>query len=306
MKKKTLLLYAGIAATGAAIAAFVKYLRKERSDAWFTQIGRHHPLTALITGASSGIGEAYARKLASIGHNVVLVARRETRLQSLASEFRQQYGVTAEALAADLSTEAGIARVEKRIVEGGDIDFLVNNAGYAVFGNFAEVPIERMLEMINCHTLAAVRFCRAALPGMITRNRGAIVNVSSIGAFAPRPKDSTYVAVKAYLAIFSESLAIELRDTSIRIQALCPGFTHTEFHDSPQYTHSNVKERIPSWLWMNTGEVIAASLRALGENVVVCIPGIQNQIIVAGGRVGLSTLLLAALRRFFPKAAQGL
>jgi len=125
--------------------------------------------TALVTGASSGIGEAYARKLGAQGYHLVLVARREEWLHRLADESEQQRHMQAEVLVADLATEAGAACVEQRIAKGGDIDFLVNNAGYDVFGPFAEIPIEKTLGLINCHVVSSVRFCRAVLPEMLAR-----------------------------------------------------------------------------------------------------------------------------------------
>ena len=294
-------LAAGIAAVGMAI--FIKKNRDRRAAGWRQHMESPAPRTALVTGASSGIGQAYARRLASQGYNVVLVARREQRLNELAEEFRQQYGVKPEVIVADLSTSGGIAKVEERMIAGGDIDFLVNNAGYAIFADFADTPIEGHLGIINCHALASVRFCRAALPGMLARDRGAIVNVSSIGAFIPKSKDVTYCAAKAYLNTFSEALHIEVRNTRVRVQSLVPGFTMTEFHDHPQYAEFEIKKRVPAWLWMTADEVVSASLRALGENRVVCVPGLKNRLLVAAGRSGLASALLGTFARLFPEAA---
>ena len=178
-------------------------------------------------------------------------------------------------LPADLSTEAGIARVEQRLA-AGDIDFLVNNAGYDVFGDFAQIPIEKILGLIQCLELATVRLTRAALPGMLERRRGAVVNVSSIGAFGPKRKDAIYVASKAFVNRFTESLALELKGSGVRVQALCPGFTLTEFHDAPEYAPYHIKERIPAWLWMKPEQVVEESLQALGEDRVICVPGIDE------------------------------
>jgi short-subunit dehydrogenase/SAM-dependent methyltransferase/uncharacterized protein YbaR (Trm112 family) len=295
---------AGLAA-GALGLFLLRQRRQERVQAWAWQQQRHSAPIALVTGASSGIGAAYARLLAARGCRLILTARREARLQALADELALQYGTQTEIIVADLSTEAGIARVEKRLAEGGDVDHLVNCAGYDVFGNFAEIPIEQILGLIQCHTLAAVRFCRAALPGMIQRHFGAIVNVASIGAFFPKRKDATYVSAKAYLALFSETLARELSGTGVRVQVLCPGFTLSEFHDDPQYASYHIKERVPRWLWMTCAEVAQASLRGLAEGQIVCVPGLQNQLIVGAARSGLSAGLLGAMRTFFPKAPAG-
>jgi short-subunit dehydrogenase len=303
---KTVLLSLGLSATAIGYA-LVRRRQAARAEQWKRLMARTTKRVALVTGASSGIGLAYARQLAAQGYGLVLVARREERLQRLASELEQQHHVQAEVLAADLATEDGIARVEQRIAQGGDIAFLVNNAGYDVFGLFAQVPIEKTLELITCHVLASVRFCRAALPGMLDRQRGAIVNVSSIGAFIPKSHDSTYVSTKAYLKIFSETLAIELDGTGIHVQALCPGFTLSEFHDDPQYAQYRIKERVPRWLWMTCEQVVEHSLRALGEGQVVCVPGWQSRLIVAVACSGLITFLRKVLRNFFksPSAIVG-
>jgi short-subunit dehydrogenase/SAM-dependent methyltransferase len=287
-RRKKLYLLGLAASIGALGIATLKLRRTRRAERWRKhregQI-QHH--TALVTGASSGIGQAYARWLASLGYNLLLVARRAQRLNNLVEECRLHFGVHAEVMIADLSTAEGIERVEQRIENGEDISFLVNNA------------IEGHLGMINCHALASVRFCRAALPGMLARNDGAIVNVSSIGAFIPKPKDVTYCASKAYLNSFSESLAMELAHTGVRVQSLAPGFTLTEFHDHPQYAEFEIKKRIPRWLWMTPDEVVRASLQALGENRVVCIPGFKNQVIAAAGRIGLTNTLMDILGGFF-------
>jgi short-subunit dehydrogenase len=133
---------------------------------------------------------------------------------------------------------------------------------------------------------------------MLDRRRGAIVNVSSVGAYSPKSHDSTYVASKAYLNLFSQTLAIELAETGIRVQALCPGFTLSEFHDDPQYAKYRIKERIPGWLWMTSEDVVESSLHCIAKNRVICVPGLKNQIIVAILRSGLTTLMVNILRKF--------
>jgi short-subunit dehydrogenase len=256
---------------------------------------------ALVTGASSGIGEAYAKRLASMSFDLILVARREERLHNLASMCVKRYGIRCEVLAVDLSTDDGINRVEQRILGKGDLDFLVHAAGYDEFGLFQDISIEKTLGLINCLLLTSVRLCRAALPGMLERRSGAIINVSSIGAFMPKSQDSTYVASKAYLNMFSSTLAIELEGTGVRVQALCPGFTFSEFHDDPQYAKYRIKERVPRWLWMTPEEVVEDSLHSLAENRVICIPGLKNRLIVAISRTGLTTFIMRVLRRFLSR-----
>jgi short-subunit dehydrogenase/ubiquinone/menaquinone biosynthesis C-methylase UbiE/uncharacterized protein YbaR (Trm112 family) len=303
-RTKGLWLGLGLAA-GAALYLAGQQRKSARRAAWNGKMAEESDSrVALVTGASSGIGAAYARSLAALGYNLILVARREERLGQLAVECKERHGVESEVLVADLSTQKGIAAVEKRIVTGGDIDFLVNNAGYDVFGAFADVPSKKILALINCLATANVRFCRAALPGMLKRRRGAIVNVTSIGAFVAKPYDTTYVASKAFLNLFSESLAGEVQAAGVRVQALCPGFTLSEFHDDPQFAKYRIKERIPRWLWMTPEAVVAESLRALGEDRRVCVPGWKNRFIVFAGRSGLSSSLMELLRFFLVKKGE--
>ena len=264
--------------------------------------------TAMITGASSGIGAAFARRLASQGYKVVLVARRRERLEALAVELRKQFPVDAEVLVADLSQTVEVERVTRRIVELKSLDVLVNNAGFGVPGNFADVPLEKHLAMIQVHVLASVVLSHAALPGMMARGHGAIINVSSIGGLIPRPGDTTYCATKAYLIEFSKTLQAELLGSGVRVQALCPGFTQTGFLGTPEYASLGVEAAIPKLLWMSADEVVTESLKALEHNQVVCLPGYKNRLIYLLGRSGLAAVLLKilanSLRRPSPFPAQ--
>ena len=257
--------------------------------------------TGLITGASSGIGAAFARKLASQGYDLVLVARREAELTQLAVELQAQFHINAETLVADLSQRAGIERVEERIVELINLELLINNAGFSIPGKFAEVPLHKTLAMIDVHVLASVQLSHAALPGIIAQDKGGIVNVSSIGALIPWAGDATYCATKAYLVAFSQALQGELLGTGIRVQALCPGFVPTAFLDQPDYEVLQVKHKIPQWLWMSPEEVVENSLQALGHGQIICIPGFKNRAIVAFARIGLTTFLLKAMNTFIAK-----
>ncbi len=255
----------------------------------------HKRKIALITGASSGIGAAFARKLAAWQYDLVLVARRKARLANLATELHQQFHVDVEVLVADLSRSGDIEHIEQRIGELGDLDLLVNNAGFGIPGTFVENPVERYLEMIVVHVLVSVRLCHAALPGMIARGQGAIINLSSIGAFLTGPSDETYCATKAYLLVFSEALQAELAGTGVRVQALCPGFTYTEFHDQQVYERYDIKARIPKALWMSADEVVEQSLKALERGRVICIPGFKNRVLILLARMGLAPLLARML-----------
>ncbi len=239
--------------------------------------------TALITGASSGIGAAFARQTAARGYDVILVARREERLAALSAELRQRHGVGTEPLAANLADPAGVARVEARIAELGALDLLVNGAGFGTTGRFTRVDMARQLEMIQLHVVGAVRLSRAALPAMADRGRGAIVNVASMVAFLPLPGNVTYAGTKAFLVAFSRALQEELKGTGVRIQALCPGFTYSEFHDTAEYAHFS-RKRIAGVLWMTADDVVASSLKALDRGGGICIPGLVNRLLVTLGQ----------------------
>jgi len=260
--------------------------------------------TTLITGASSGIGAAFAKKLASLGYDLVLVARREAKLIQMATDLQTQFPIHAQVLVGDLSRSAGIEQVEQRIAELPNLQMLVNNAGFGVPGKFAEVSLERTLAMIEVHVFASVQLCHAALPGMIARNKGGIVNVSSIGAFIPRAGDATYCATKAYLVAFSQALQGELLGTGIRIQALCPGFVPTEFLDHPDYEVLQVKHKIPKWLWTSAEEVVEQSFRSLKRDQVICIPGFKNRILVSMARLGLAGVLTQRLAKSLRESNQ--
>ena len=248
------------------------------------------PRTALITGASSGIGAAYARQLAAMGYNLVLVARREERLAALATELQERYPINAQVVAADLSSPPGVERVETHIAGLERLDLLINNAGFGSPGSFAEANFANQLAMIQVHVVASVRLTRAALPLMMTRQRGAIINVSSIAGLVPIPGSATYSATKAYLKVFSEALQAELRDTYIKIQALCPGFTHTGFHDTPEHQGFG-RSGIPDFMWMSAEEVAAQSLSGLDRHQVVLVPGFKNRLVAAVARNIPSSLL---------------
>jgi uncharacterized protein len=236
--------------------------------------------SALVTGASSGIGLAYATRLASMGYSVILVARRRDRLESLASELTATYGVKATALPADLTTEGGVSLVEQAIVATEDLAMLVNNAGVGIAGPFARGDINRHLNMIQLHVQAVVRLTRAALPGMLARRRGAVVNVSSLMAYYPLYGSSTYAGTKCYLRAFTEALHQELVNTGLRAQSLCPGFVRTELQGVADIASLN----IPDLLWMTPEAVVDGSLRDLQHDRVISVPGLGYRLLatVAG------------------------
>lgn len=229
--------------------------------------------TALITGASAGLGAEYARQLAAAGTNLILVSRRLDRLDALARELQAKHAVTVEALQADLASPEGLERVERRIAEDANLDLLINNAGFSGRSGFARGEVGDHLSMVQVHVTTTVRLTRAALPSMISRGRGAVINVASIAAFSPF-SGAMYSGTKAFLVMFSENLQAELKGQGIFVQALCPGMTHTEFHEVAAID----KAIVPKPFWMTAEEVVRISLRQLGRGAI-CIPGWKNQAI---------------------------
>lgn len=258
--------------------------------------------SALITGASSGIGAAFARRLAADGYHIILVARREEKLKALAEELEAQHAgrMSAEVLVADLAKARQVAQVEARIRELDDLQILINNAGFGTTGKFAEIDLGRQLDMIHVHLDATVRLTRAALPGMIARQHGAIINVSSIAAFFTNGENATYNATKAFLNSFSESLQLELKGTNVQVQALCPGFTYSQFHDTSEYQEFT-RDQIPQVLWMSAKEVVTESLDALKREKVIFIPGRRNRWLVATFNP-ITMPLMRALRKLMRRS----
>jgi hypothetical protein len=227
-----------------------------------------------VTGASAGIGEAFARALAARGHDLLLVARRRDRLEALAKELGERHRVSAAVEAADLAEEGELATLAGAVAADPP-DLLVNNAGFGTFGRFAELDPERELEEIRLNVGALVRLTRAALPGLLARGRGAIVNVSSLAGEGPGPFSATYSATKAFVTSFSGSLFEELRGTGVVVQALLPGLTRTEFQEVAGVDAGLV----PFFAWMSPERVVRASLAALERGDAVCIPGAGNRLL---------------------------
>jgi short-subunit dehydrogenase len=222
--------------------------------------------TALITGASSGIGETFARKLATRGFDLILVARREDRLQKIAGDL-----AGATALVADLATLEGIAKVESAISKAESLEMLVNNAGFGTMGRFWVADLEGQQRMLDVHIRATMRLTYSALREMVARGRGAVINVSSVAAFGQSAGNVSYCSSKAWINSFSEGLHLELCEAGspVQVQALCPGFTATEFHD----TLGVDRKLIPGWMWMTANAVVEASMRGLERRKVIVVPG---------------------------------
>jgi len=230
---------------------------------------------ALVTGATSGIGAAFASRLAQKGFDLILHGRRQKELMDRAKNLERIYSTSVEIIIAELSRPDEIRKVEERINSLDRLDMLVNNAGYWEPGVFWEHTPDSLEAMIMVHNVAPVRFMRAALPRMLERDQGDIINVSSLGAYLNMVTLENYGATKAYLISFTESLHVALMETGIRVQALTPGFTVTEFHS--RLGADFTKEQRT---WMQPEEVVAGSLRALGKGPVVCIPGFKRRFIV--------------------------
>ena len=232
---------------------------------------------ALITGASAGIGREFAVQLAARGYDLILVARDEQRLRALAAELASSHGATGEPLAADLTRDEDVDRVVARIRGLQRLDLLVNNAGFGTRGRLAEADPVQQEAMVRVHVLAPMRLVQAALPGMLARRTGAIVNIASIAAFIASPRNVNYCATKAYLVSMTEGLAAELRGTGVRAQVLCPGFTHSEFHARMQ----SDKNAIPSFMWLDAPRVVTASLDSLeAGGPVVTVPGAGYRLLI--------------------------
>ena len=233
--------------------------------------------SALVTGASAGIGAAFARRLARDGFDVILVARRGERLEELARELRAEVGVAARPLAADLATPQGLRRVERAVADAAALELLVNNAGFAGYEPFARVDPDLVEQQLYLHDVALTRLTRAALPGMLARGRGAVVNVSSMLAFSGSiaggrlPPRAVYAGTKAYINTFTQLLAAELAGTGVQVQALSPAMVRTEFHGRDPHNPAH-------WPYppLEPEALVEASLAGLRLGEVICVPTLED------------------------------
>ena len=228
---------------------------------------------ALVTGASSGIGRAFAVALAARGHDLVLVARREATLLELAAELEHDHGRSSEVLVADLETDAGTGVVEGRLADRDrPVELLVNNAGFGTSGAFSDLDVDGEEHEIRLNVVALVRLTHAALGPMLERGHGGVINVSSVAAYQPTPWGATYGATKAFVSSFTNALHEELRGTPVRIMTFAPGYTRTEFHVRAEMPVN----RMPALLWQTADEAVDAALRAYERGRAVCTPGPIN------------------------------
>jgi uncharacterized protein len=228
---------------------------------------------ALITGATAGIGNAFARELAGRGHDLVIVARDTQRLETVAAGLRDKHHVEVDVITADLTTDEGLRATVNALTDSArPVDLLVNNAGFGLKGRFLDNPLAQEQEMLDVLVTAVMRLSHAALAPMAERGSGGVINVSSVAAFLPR---GTYAAAKAWVNSFSEWAANEYRSRGVTVMALCPGFTKTEFHE-----RMGVR-RGTSFLWMEPEALVARALSDFDKGRTFSIPGAQYKVIVA-------------------------
>jgi uncharacterized protein len=250
--------------------------------------------TALVTGASAGIGRELARLAAKDGHDLVLVARRRDRLEELSAELTSAHGVQVTVIVADLSHHVAPATVAERLrADGKQIDFLINNAGFGSCGPFSEAVLDREVEMIHLNIRALVQLTHAFLPGMLARKSGRILNVASVAGFVPGPYMATYYASKAFVLSFTEALSAEILGTGVTLTASCPGPTATEFGA----VAGNAKTKLFQRTVADAASVALHAYRAMLAGEGVAIPGLMNKLIVQSTRVSPRVWLRAIVAR---------
>lgn len=246
--------------------------------------------TAVITGASSGLGAEFARQLAARGADVVLVARDRAALETVAADIRARHGREVEVLVADLLDAEALAAVEARVASG--IDVLVNNAGFGLDLDFASTPIDDEVRHLRLHVEVAMRLAHAALPAMLERGSGRIVNVASVAGFVPR---GTYGAAKGWLISFSRWANVAYGPRGVTVTAVCPGFVHTDFHARLGLPPG--REGVPDRMWLDAGTVVREGLRDAARGRSVSVPSWRYKALVAGSRLLPDALVVRAAAR---------
>ena len=250
--------------------------------------------TALVTGASSGIGRELAHQFAAGGYDLVVVARRAAPLDDLVAEVTRMHGISASAIAADLAEPSAPLKIYEQLAHAGTpIDVVVNNAGFGLGGAVAALPLDRQLEMVQVNVTALTALTRLFLPGMLERNRGGILNVGSTAGFQPGPMLGVYYATKAYVLSFTEALAEEVAGSGLRVSCLCPGPTATEFARTAALTNSNLFRRQT----MTSADVARLGYDGWQKGKVVVIPGFQNRLGVALVRLSPRSMVRRIVKR---------
>ncbi|WP_285242041.1 SDR family NAD(P)-dependent oxidoreductase [Pseudarthrobacter sp. fls2-241-R2A-127] len=249
------------------------------------------PTTALVTGASAGLGLEFARQLAAQGHPLVLVARNASRLEATAADLQRRHGITAEVLPADLTLDADVAAVVERLQDASrPVGILVNNAGIGLLHNFEDNHAQEEQNHLKLHAETSMLLTHAALKGMLERGEGRIINVASVAAFLPR---GTYSAAKAWLVSFSRWANLAYRKRGVKVTAVCPGFTHTEFHDRMGMD----KSVAPSWTWLRAERVVREGLADNERGKAVSIPSKRYKAVAAVARVAPARLMAGPARK---------
>lgn len=233
---------------------------------------------AVITGATSGIGAAYAARLARDGYDLIITGRRKEKIEQLANKISDEQHVKVEVVIAELSNEEGIQRLVD-IIKERNVEILVNNAGFGVSCLYQDCDLNIMEQMARVNILASMRLIHTVLPGMLERQKGTIINISSESAFLIIRKNSVYSGSKAFLKSFSEGLHMDLMNTGINVQVVCPGLTRTDFH---QRMGIDITKKKDSGLinWLTPEDIVNASLKDLKKNKVICIPGINTRFLI--------------------------
>jgi short-subunit dehydrogenase len=252
--------------------------------------------TALVTGASSGIGAAISRELASRGYAVALAARREERLRSLATELTTEHGVSAEAISCDVADPAERERLSEELrARGRSVEVLVNNAGFGHQADFARSPRERMTEMVRVNCEAVVDLTSLFLTGMVERGRGSVINIASTASFQPLPGSAVYAASKAFVLSFSEAVRTELRGSGVSVTAVCPGPVKTEFTEVAGVP--GLEDRTPGAAWMSAEEIAKHALDGAARDKRVVVPGAINRATALAGQHSPRAVALPLISR---------
>ena len=253
--------------------------------------------TALVTGASAGIGTALARVFAARGYDIILTARRRDRLEALAGELRERHSCSVHVFTADLADPASPERLVHDVAAAGlQVDALINNAGYGLPGRFLACSWEQHRAFIQVMVTAVAELCHRLAPAMVERRRGWIINVASVAGLVPSVAGHTlYGASKALVIRFSESLARELRPHGVHVTALCPGFTHTEFHDVNQMR--DIVERLPKWMWLDADRVAREGFDAVMRGEIIYVNGRRYRALLQVARLAPTALVNAVMGR---------